>query len=380
MISRQSTTLVTRVLTCLLASFSWGIVSPAWGGVCFTFTGAADNDFFNVANWDDGIGGNPTAIVDPVTMEIEQCLQINGSAVQAAAAVEFGSGSLMMMAGAMLEVTSGEVNFNAGSMLNMADSSIQVTGGTAGQFNLNSGSTGFITGNSTVIAADDITFRGNATLNGATVTSTGDDVEFWETGTLNISNSNFTTDPGQVTFFKDAASGSVSYNLTDSTITTGRVSIENEVFVTLLDSIINADGDIEEALDGNSTNPGTLILNGNSSATADQIEHSIRLILNDTSRATFTDDNDADGDSWILNDSSVTLNTVDNLLTIVNSFVADARSDVFDGRSNLSYAANPSAWDPSTWNGLDAVQLSLVPEPSGWLLLGMAGMLLTRRR
>ncbi len=228
---------IKTIVLAMLASCLFFSPAAQAGLPTYTFTGVSDNDFFNVLNWDDGMGGNPAAIVDGGTSRIELQLLIDGDAVAAANTIDFGTGSLSLSTGSMLDVTVGEMTFRNGSSLAAKGATINISGGSAGQFDMFTGSTGVIV-DTFITAADDVTLRGDVTLTGATVSSTGDDVEFWETGTLNISGSTFITDPGQVTFFKDAASGDVAYSMTNSSITTGRVSIENDVTLTILDTVI----------------------------------------------------------------------------------------------------------------------------------------------
>ncbi len=98
--------------------------------------------------------------------------------------------------------------------------------------------------------------------------------------------------------------------------------------------------------------------------------------------ATFTDDEaDADGSSWILDNSTVTLTSLDNVIRVLNPFSTDASGALVDGRTGLTYAADPNAWTPSNWDGMAPLTGSLaVPEPTGLVMLLMSGLLLLRRR
>jgi hypothetical protein len=109
----------------------------------------------------------------------------------------------------------------------------------------------------------------------------------------------------------------------------------------------------------------TLTLLGASSLTADQVQEGVKLRLGDSSTATFDNvANDDDELNWFTQSSTVTLDSPDAVLTLINTQVDSALTKVINGVTGLAYGADPSTWTATNWNGLDGVTLSITSVPS----------------
>lgn len=352
-------------------------------GQTYTFTGASDANFFNILNWDDGIGGMPASIVDGGTGLIELDLVIDGDTVFAGSAISYGAGSLSLLSGSQLNVTSGEVLFETG-MLSLTEAELNILNDSSSQLDMNNGSTLSVL-DSSIVATDDILMAGAVSISGSSIVSVADDIEF-QTGSVisQIHDSALTTvDIVQIISFQSSAL------ITDSTFSTGRLSIRTGTDLVAVDSVLNMNGDIDDAF--NSFSNGTLTLQGDSVLRADQLDEGISLYLEDQSQASFIDDN-AEGE-WITDpgvagfETKVVLRSVDASLSFVGpQGLSDDATQVFNGTTatEYSYAAYPQFFVPETWNQQDTVTIraKLVPEP-GSLVLGtfaLLGCVLNSRR
>lgn len=360
----------------------------------FTYVGPSGGDFFDAFNWQDGGGMNPVSIIDGGTGRIELDLIISSSSVVAnnAAGVPYGTGSLLLNSGAVLDVIDGELNLDAGSSLTMVSSTLNITDGTAGQLDADPGSLVDLL-DSFVTASDDILFEGTSWIRGSTVESTGDDIEWKDSGNLlGIENSTFKVISGLVG--AQIISIEVPATITNSNFSGGRIGFETGANTTATNTVFDFSGDIEDVF--NAVSFAEVTLAGTSTLRGDQLEEGLTLILQDFAAVSFIDD-DAEGE-WITNPDPITggftrviFESLDASLTFGgNQNTTDGLKDddqVFVRLLNgnlLSYVDAPQLFSPSDWDGESNVTLrviSLIPEPTSGLMSTFAlGIVLLRRR
>ncbi|QEG36706.1 hypothetical protein [Bythopirellula goksoeyrii] len=366
-----------RILTVACAA----LLLPSFATAQFTFVGPSGGDFFDVLNWQDGGGFNPASIIDGGTSKVEIDLILDGDLVYATSEIPFGVGSLSLLSGSNLNVNSGGVSFDTGS-LSLDGSQLNILNDSSSQLDMNPGSS-FSLVDSFLVASDDIFFGGNASISGSRIVSVADDIEF-QTGSVVslLHDSSLTTaDLNQIISFQSSAT------ITDSTFSTGRLSIRTNTDLVAIDSVLNMNGDIDDAF--NSFSNGTLTLQGNTALRADQLDEGITLYLEDESQASFIDDN-AEGE-WITDPGVAPFETkvVFKSRFAALSFVgpqglSDDATQVFNGLSGteFSYATHPHLFTPSNWNGQSTVTIMAVPEPSVAILasFAIASSLCLRRR
>lgn len=363
--------------------FCVALAFPASLRAQYTYVGAAGGDFFDALNWEDGGGLNPAFIDDPNTGKVDLDLIVNGSSVVAGAEVDFGIGSLSLSSGAMLDVTTGRMDFDSGSTLTMNASTLNVLNNTSSQFDMNSGSTLSMI-DSFLTATDDIFFRGNTTIMGSEVTSNADDIEFQDTAVLTaIADSDFETlDIVQIVAFQSPGT------ITNSTFTTGRLSLETPADITAIDSDFNLNGDIDDAF--NTVSFATLTLAGTTTLRADQLDEGITVVLQDSASMSLIDDNQ-EGE-WITGSSvpgvvsKIVFESADASLTFTGP--QDPTDDATQVFHNLvgnmqAYSTHPHLFNPDNWDGQSdvTITIALIPEPAtlmfGSMLLGFG---LAKRR
>ncbi len=343
----------------------------------FTFTGAIDNNFNNVGNWDDGLGGQPATMAGTLADD----LIVNGFTVSAGTGFGIGSGGSLTLTNSILDFNpSTNVTFFTGSEAFITDSTVNLLNN-ASQMSFNSGSSASLDG-ATLNIGDDMFFRGTISIIDSSITSRGDDIEFQSTAVITTASGNYfeTVDPAQI------ISLDVDATFSTSTFVSGRFSIQNDIDIVIVDSDVQLNGDIEDAFNSRST--GTLTLQGTTTLRADQIDEGVELYLEDSSSANFIDD-DAEGE-WI---GAATIGDLKPSLVVLSSLNASVSFTGPQGASNdatqiinglvgpaATYANFPNLFSPSNWDGQSDVTISLVPEPSSILLLMvMACSLCTRR-
>lgn len=337
-------------LAILLTAFSChGIVTAQ---TTYTYVGANGGDFFDVNNWEDSSGMNPSAgsIPDSATGAIDLDLLINGSSVIANGQVDFGTGSISLLNSAFLDIT-----------------------GAGNDFDMNGGSS-ISVANSTLRADGDIALNGVTNMNNSVVTSLTDDVEF-SGSMVNFSIFDTVFSAGDNAFFRNFA-GAISGG---SITTSDRLGLDSMVSVPLTDVAIDVNGglgDVDDvfAADGAGS---TLILNGMSSLLADTVEEGVNLELHDFATATLGNN----GVEYLDNGSTLTIFSMDASLTVAN-VTTDARGLLINGLTGVSYLDDPSTWTVTNWNGTDGVTLSIttIPEPSSLLVVISLGCLVAARR
>lgn len=341
----------------------------------FFFVGPAGGDFFDAGNWNDqadGLGSFlATPVVDAGTGDIEHAFVVDGDMVNAAADVDFGMGSLLLDTGSALTLSGSEITFGTGSSFTMSGSSLTVDGGSTGQVEFNSGSLVSLS-DASVLATDDIFFRGEVSIADSTIESTGDDIEFQSDSIItSITDSDFLASSvgtgggfNQVIYIRSSTD-----QIFDSTFRGGRFGVLTDgagttTDVKMTDSSILVDGDIDNIFSSSNGGVHRLTLDGASTLVADQLE-TVALFLDGTSTATFTDDlADDDGDSWLTDNSLVRLDSTGASVTFDFDQTTDVQSRVFDGINLTTYALSPDNFTPSDWDGSSAATLRLVPEPS----------------
>jgi hypothetical protein len=382
-----------RSFYCIFAAMVCLTLAPSTLSQTYFFVGPSGGDFFDENNWNDqadGLGAFlATPVIDAGTGDIEHTLVIDNDTVGAAGDVLFGMGSLSLGNGSTLNVTVGELVFGSGSSFMMDSAALSVDAGGSGQIEFNSGSLVSLAGSS-VVASDDIFFRGEVSVTDSTVESTGDDIEFQSSSIVNsIAGSDFlvsNTGTGggfdQVIYFRSSTSG-----IMNSTFRGGRFGVLTDgpgttTLIEATDSSFLFDGDVENIFSSSDGGVHQFSLLGDSTLVADQLESGIALFLGGNSTATFTDDlADDDGDSWFTENALVRLDTFGARLVLSNDQAADSRSRVFNGQTFTTYALDPNGFTPSTWDGVSAVQLRLfVPEPSTAILFGLATIALFSAR
>lgn len=380
-------TYLTRFFS-LAAMAAFCATAPLAYGVDFFYVGASGGDFFDESNWNDAADGSGSMLagdplMDDVANAIAIDLIIDGDNVLAAGQVDFGTGSLTMTAGSIFEVS------GSGNDLDLNDdTTTSITGATlivddfiqlGGMVTLNGAS---------LTASDDINFHGQISIIDTMVESTGDDIEFRNTATITaITGSDFlvsATGSGgglsEVIFFRASTP-----EILDSTFRGGRFGVITDgsgttTLVRATDSTFEFDGDIETIFASSDGGIHQLLLSGNSSIIADQLEI-VALFLDDSATATFTDDTaDSDGDSWLTDNALLRLDSTSASVTFQNDQTADTRSRIFNGLNFTTYAAAPGGFDPSSWDGISAVTLRLVPEPTSAILCASLLLCLTTAR
>ncbi len=335
-------------LTCLVMVLAVNVHAQT-----FFYTGAPGGDFFDETNWNDmadGSGLSPVGdlIPDDSAGAIALDLIIDGDSVVAAGQVDFGTGSLSLLGGAVLDMTaSGSIiDFNADSSFTLTDS--------------------------VLTADDDIVMEGVVILTGGSVTSLNDDVEFQDALTVTVDGTTFAA--GDNAFF-DAFSGSI---VNASITSADRLGLRQNAAVVVTDTMIDVqggNGDVDDVFDTAGTG-SSLTLLGASTLLADTVEEGVDLVLGGSSVATLG----GNGVEILDNGSTATLLTTAAILQ-VNAITNDPRAFIINGLTGQSYADDPSTWNVTSWNGTDPVALQIIPEPAtAVMLLGgvFAGVL--RRR
>ncbi|TWT77288.1 hypothetical protein Pla123a_19450 [Posidoniimonas polymericola] len=370
----------------LLAACVMAAIPAVLSAQPFYYVGPAGGDFFDQANWNDSADGLgaflATPVIDGGTGAIELAFIVDGDTVSAGADVDFGMGSLTLGPGASLGVGSGGLVFGSGSSFIMDQASLAVDAGGSGQIAFNGGSSISLSGSS-VTASDDIFFRGELTIAGSMIESTGDDIEFQSSAmVVSINDSDFlasSTGSGggfdQVIYFRtstDAVFGSTFRGGRFGVLTDG---VGTTTLFEATDSIFEFDGDVENIFASSNGGVHQFSLLGDSRLVADQLQSGIALFLGGNSTATFTDDlDDADGDSWLTDNALVRLDSTGASLTFANDQTADTRSRIFNGLAPTTYALDPSGFSPNDWDGVSAVTLRLVPEPGSAVLAILGGL------
>ena len=77
--------------------------------------------------------------------------------------------------------------------------------------------------------------------------------------------------------------------------------------------------------------------------------------------------------------STITLITTGATLVVSEDILFDRRDLIINGLTGLTFNDDPSAWTAPSWNGLDAVSLSLVPEPTAALMATLMAAAVTAR-
>lgn len=311
----------------------------------FFFTGGADSDFFNEANWtvnSDGTGGSigSDLLMDSSTNAIGLDLIVDGDAVTANGQVDFGTGSLTLLDGSIFSITATDADLDINT-----DSTFSMT-------------------NSTLIVEDIVNFEGTSNFVGGTVRSITDDIAFQDNFV------NLSIDGTSFTAFDNIYFDGFAGDITNASFDSGdRLGMRNSVGVVMSDTdiIINGGaGDMDDVF-GTSGGGSSLTLLGSSTFVADTVEEGADLILGGSTVATM-----GAGGQRILGDgSTITINSFDVVLN-TSLVVEDARDFLINGTTGLSYSADSSTWNVTNWNGVDAVSLNIVsvPEPNS-LLFGM---------
>lgn len=380
---------MTRLRTALL-TLALATTASTATAQSFFYVGPAGGDFFDEMNWNDAADGTGSApvgdpLIDDAANAIALDLVIDGDTVVANGQVDFGTGSLTLLAGSAFSVT------GSGNDLDINDeSTFSATGATIDIDDFAQlGGNVSLTGSSTLTASDDINFFGSLTIADSMIESTGDDIEFRSESTIvSITGSDFlvsNTGTGggfdQVIYFRTSTN-----DIFDSTFRGGRFGVITDgpgttTLVEATDSEFLFDGDVEQIFSSSDGGIHQFALKGDSTLVADQLESGIALFIDDSSTATFTDDLlDDDGDSWFTENALARLDSFEAQLILANAQSADTSSRVFDGVNLTTYALSPGNFSPSDWDGVSAVTLRLVPEPSSALLAGLVAVAFVTRR
>ncbi|TWT92928.1 hypothetical protein Pla108_40680 [Botrimarina colliarenosi] len=348
-----------RFVTPALAMF---LLATGAAHAQYYFVGALGGDFFDELNWNtavDGTGMSPIGDLIPnsTTGAIALDLIIDGDTVEANGEVDFGTGSLTLLSGSILNVTGAgnDIDINSGSTFSMTDS--------------------------TLTADAIIHFEGVSLFNGGSVTSNGDDIAFQDNFVnLSIVGTSFTAFDN---IYFDGFNGSISGA---SFVSGDRLGVRQNVNITMTDTFIELEGgqgDIDDvfALAGAGSQ---LTLDGASLLVVDSVEEGADLVLLGTTIARMG----AGGERIVFpdelvpnDDSTITVGSYGVRLEVVTNILNDATPFLINGFTGLSYLDDPSAWNVSDWNGTDAVTLWLVPEPTAATvaLLGIAAVATGRR-
>lgn len=383
---------VTAVTGGLVALLLGMAAAPSASAIDFYFVGPSGGNFFDTMNWNDAPDGSgaflAAPVIDAVTSAVEHSLVIDGDSVLASTGLSFGMGSLSLGTGSLLTVSGNDLVFGSGSSLTTNGASVVVNAaGDNGQMLFNAGSTVSLTG-STLTATDDFFFRGTTTIDGSMIESLGDDIEFQSSASIvSITGSSFLasgTGAGgglnQVIYFRTSTD-----QIFDSSFRAGRFGVVTDgpattTDVKMTDSLIHVDGDIDNVFASSNGGVHRLTLAGDSEAIADQLQI-VAMFLGDTSSATFTDDADDDGGTWLADNALVRLDSLGASVTFEQSQPNDARSRVFDGINSTTYALSPGNFSPNDWDGMSAATIRLVPEPTCLVLVAMGcGLAMGGRR
>ncbi|TWU23515.1 dockerin type I domain-containing protein [Bythopirellula polymerisocia] len=328
-----------------------GLVAGTTQGATFFYTGPNGGEFFNESNWNSistGGGTSPLAgEIDP-DIGILHDLIIEGKSVMATGPagangfrLDIGAGGILsLLAGSDLQVTN--TSFNA-------------------QFEISTGGT-FVFADANLGVDDDILLRGTSMFSGGTVESFADDIEFISSA-ITINGTEFTSDDS--TIFRAEITPSAGSSVTGATFNAASRIGVREFNVTVTDSHFNVTGDVEDVFATDlPTATAALTLLGNSTLIADQVQEGVRLILGDSSTATLTNEADPDELTWFTETSTATLNSPNAQLILLNPQTDSSAAKIFNGVTGMSYASDSSTWIPTTWNGTDAVTLSITSLPS----------------
>ncbi|MEQ8848883.1 hypothetical protein [Botrimarina sp.] len=321
----------------------------------FYFVGPAGGDFFDEANWNDqpdGSGSSPIgdAIPDSTTGAIAIDLVIDGDTVEAAGQVDFGPGSLTLAPGSMLSITGldNDLDINDDSTFTLVDATLSVF--------------------------DIANFEGVSVFVGGSVTSVTDDIAFQDNfANLTIQGTAFSAVDN---IYFDGFNGLIR----DASFVSGdRLGVRNMVDVTMTDTfleIASGSGDIDDVFSTDGAG-SVLTLLGASTLIADSVEEDALLVLGGTTVANMG----GQGERITADGSTITVTSLGVVLN-VSPITTDTRGQLINGLTGLSYLDDPSAWNVPDWNGLDAVSLSLIPEPAAGMLMASACVagLAARRR
>ena len=339
---RRPATWLTAFVVC------WGS-SIADAGT-FYYTGPSAGDFFNEANWKsapNGTGTSPAAdSINPDVGFLDNLI-IDGDNVTAEANLDIGAG--------------GSLDLLTGSELNVIDDffSAQFEVSTGGFFSLT---------DSMLAVADDIFLHGSTVFTGGTVRSFGDDIEFISSDTT-INGTTFIS--GDSILIRAELTPAVGSSIVGAQFSAlSRLGIR-EFDMTVTDSTFNLVADVEDATACTDLDcaTATLTLLGNSSVTADQIQEGVRVVIDDNSIVTLTNEEfetDDDELTWLTQASTrVTLNSPNAQLVLQNSQNEASDFKIFAGVTGLSYSEHPDSWDPNDWTGAEAVTLKVIEAAKG---------------
>lgn len=302
----------------------------------FTFVGGTSNEFFTESNWEDAEGNNPPANTINVGVPIRHSLIIDGDTVVATGAAQQEvtfqlGGSLELTPGSMLSSTLLQLEFNPGSGLKLTDATIRFR--------------------------EDVRLGGTNVLNGGTIESQADDVEFNTKHKSIINGTTILAGNDENVFFDNSATSIFGATIESE----DRLGLRYEVDVTVTDTMINVNnglGDVEDifgGVEGPAQGEGsTLTLKGASTLLADTFEDGVSLVVDDTSVATLIGSPNSElvGDDGT---STITVMSSGAELVLVNDSTFDARAFVINGLTGMSYLDDPSAWNITDWDGLTAL-------------------------
>lgn len=321
----------------------------------FFYTGPSGGDFFTESNWNSlpACGGT-----SPLAGEIDEGVEFTHELIIDGASVSAFGNDLVPGNGVIV------LDIGAGGMLSLLNGSdLQVTNTLFNaQFELSTGGT-FNLMNSTLGVDDDIFWRGTSSFFGGSVETFADDMEFISSD-ITVNGTVFTSDDS--TIFRAEITPAAGSSIIGATFNSAaRIGIR-EFNVTVTDSHFNVTGDVEDLFSTDlDTATAALTLRGDSTLIADQVQEGVRLILEDSAVATLTNVADPDELTWFTQDSTkAILNSPNAQLVLLNPQTESSATKIFNGVTGQSYDADSSTWNPTTWNGTDAVTLSITSTPA----------------
>lgn len=346
-----------RRFVCLTACWLVWTATLTSRAETFYFIGPSGGDFFNELNWNTlptGGGSSPQAGSIEPDVGFVHHLILDGDTVEAngregdEAGIDVGSG--------------GWLEVQTGSTLSVVNDFFNA------QFELSTGGTLTFT-DSILTVQDDIVFRGASSFSGGTIESFFDDIEF-RSSELIVTGTTFRT--------TDVSSGASSNLWVQAELTpqagamiSGATFFSNSRFgidqfnMVAVDSVFEIAGDLEDLTTTDlDSATATLFLFGESVFTAGQVQEGVKLELNDSSIATFTNvpGTQEVTHTWFTNSSTVTLNSPDAQLILENPQLVSGAPKVINGVTGKSYAEDPNTWDPTDWDGVAAVTLQITSQ------------------
>jgi Tol biopolymer transport system component len=330
----------------------FSVDTTAKGGLvpsAYTFTGAPGSDFFDENNWRDAQNNAPPAGTITPGSTAHSLIIPAGLNVTAAGQVSFvQGGSLEMLAGSVLNITTGNGGGGANGFITQNGSGLRMT-------------------NAQLLVDSGIHLQGEQSIIGSTLRAGGIESDLYFDQLHDSVVSGSTLEATDVVGFEN------NTTVVDSDIVTGAFSLKFESEVIIRDTTIDAADEIQDAVEDNADNT-LLRLVGTSDVTGTSLWDGVSAVIDDSAALTLTGSYRGhiafvgNGEEPFPADKvgTITLASTDaELFLNGDENPQSIAGHIINGLTGLTYAQDPNAWNVTNWNGTDPIGLlKLVAGPS----------------